>query len=229
VFDDPVAAQAQWQLSIDVLAQPFLQALQQPDRALQLMLLGRAYLAQNDLGQDYLVLAQRAFDEAAAINPGYAEAQPSRALCAINAGPTGARGSIGRWSLIPIYRWRAIFARGIAGKRADLGGRSTISTYAIERDPTNALIAAEIGRVYTQRSDFANAEQWLTKARDLKPQRRGDLEIAGRVVRGPIVRHDRSGVATARQIVALAPADAEARMVGRAYLRSGDRGGASVN
>jgi len=39
------------------------------------MLLGRAYLAQNDLGQDYLVLAQRAFDEAAATNPGYAEAQ----------------------------------------------------------------------------------------------------------------------------------------------------------
>jgi hypothetical protein len=57
-FDDPAAAQTEWQASKDDQAQPFLQALQQSDRTLQLTLLGRAYLAQNDL-----TLAQRAFEQ----------------------------------------------------------------------------------------------------------------------------------------------------------------------
>jgi tetratricopeptide (TPR) repeat protein len=226
-FDDPAAAQAHLQLSIDVLADSFLQALQQPDRALQLMLLGRAYLAQNDLGQDYLALAQRAFDTAAAINPEYAEAQAFAGFVRDQRGADG-----GAWldravELDPNLTVARYFRARHRWDRSDLDGALADLNHAIERAPANALIAAEIGRVYTQRSDFANAEQWLIRARDLRPQ---DAEIwkslaelyAGRAYGTPD-----QAVATAQQIVSLAPQDAEAHLwLGRAYLRSGDRNGA---
>jgi|GEM_PF-6439225 len=226
-FDDPAAAQAQWQLSSDVLAQPFLQAVQQPDRTLRLMLLGRAYLAQTDLGQDYLMLAQRAFDEAVAINPAYAEAQTFAGFVRDQRGADG-----GAWldravELDPNLIVARYFRARHRWERADLGGALDDLNYAIERDPANALIAAEIGRVYTQRSDFAQAEQWLTKARDLKPQGVAIWKSLAELYVGRSYGTPDQAVATAQQIVTFAPTEAEAHVwLGRAYLRSNDRGGA---
>jgi len=112
-------------------------------------------------------------------------------------------------------------------ERANLDGALDDLRYAAERDPANALIAAEIGRVYAQRSDFASAEKWLTQARDLQPQDAAIWKSLAELYVGRSYGTPDQGVATAQQIVALAPADAEAHVwLGRAYLRSGDRSGA---
>ena len=221
-FDDPAAAQAQWQLINSDQVRPFLQALQQPDRTLQLMLLGRAYLTQNDLA-----LAQRAFDEAVAINPGYAEAQAFAGFVRDQRGVDG-----GAWldravDLDPNLIVARYFRARHRWERADLGGALDDLNYAIKRDPTNALIAAELGRVYTQRSDFLSAEKWLTQARDLKPQDAAIWKSLAELYVGRSYGTVDQAVATAQQIVTLAPTEAEAHVwLGRAYLRSGDRGGA---
>jgi tetratricopeptide (TPR) repeat protein len=222
VFDDPAAAQAEWQLVDSEQAQPFGEALQQPDRTLQLMLLGRAFLAQNDV-----ILAQRAFDQAAALNPAYAEAQ---AFAGFVRDQRGADGGVWLDRAVELDS-DLIVARYFRARhrwdRADLGGALDDLNYAIERDPANALIAAEIGRVYTQRSVFADAEHWLTKARDLRPQDVTIWKSLAELYVGRSYGTVEQAVTTARQIVALAPTDVEARVwLGRAYLRSGDRGGA---
>lgn len=219
-FDDPAAAQAAWQLINSDQAQPFLQALQQPDRTLQLMLLGRAYLAQNDL-----VLAQRAFDEAAALNPAYAEAQAFAGFVRDQRGADGAAWLDRAVKFDPDLIVARYFRARHRWERSDLGGALDDLNYAIERDPANALIAAEIGRVYTQRSEFDNAERWLTKARDLKPQDVAVWKSLAELYVGRSYGTIDQAVTTARQIVALAPTDVEARVwLGRAYLRSGERG-----
>lgn len=223
-FDDPTAAQAEWQLSKSEQAQPFLQALQQPDRTLQLMLLGRAYLAQNDLA-----LAQRAFDEAAAINPGYAEAQAFTGFVRNQRGADGQPWLDRAVELDPDLIVARYFRARYRWERADLSGALDDLRYAIERDAANALIAAEIGRVYAQRSDFASAEKWLTRARDLKPQDAAIWKALAELYVGRSYGTPDQAVVTARQIVTLAPADDEAHVwLGRAYLRSGDRGGAEL-
>jgi cytochrome c-type biogenesis protein CcmH/NrfG len=220
VFTDPAAAQAAWQWINSEQAQPFLQALQQPDRTLQLMLLGRAYLAQNDLA-----LAQRAFDEAAAINPGYAEAQAFAGFVRDQRGADGAQWLDRAVELDPELIVARYFRARHRWERADLGGALDDLKSAIERDPANALIAAEIGRVYTQRSDFVPAEEWLTRARDLRPQDVAIWKSLAELYVGRSYGTIDQAVATARQIVALAPTDVEARVwLGRAYLRSGERG-----
>ena len=221
-FDNPAAAQTEWQASNNDQARPFLQALQQPDRTLQLTLLGRAYLAQNDLA-----LAQRAFDEAVAINPGYAEAQAFAGFVRDQRGGDGKTWLDQAVELDPDLIVARYFRARHLWERADLGGALDDLRYAAERDPANALIAAEIGRVYAQRSDFASAEKWLTQARDLKPQDAAIWKLLAELYVGRSYGTPDQGVATAQQIVGLAPADAEAHVwLGRAYLRSGDRGGA---
>jgi tetratricopeptide (TPR) repeat protein len=221
-FDDPIAAQAQWQLINSDQTQPFLQALQQPDRTLQLMLLGRAYLAQNDLA-----LAQRAFDEATTLNPGYAEAQAFAGFVRDQRGIDGQAWLDRAVKLDPNLIVAHYFRARHRWERADLGGALDDLNYAIERDPTNALIAAELGRVYTQRSDFPNAEKWLTQARDLRPQDVTIWKSLAELYIGRSYGTVDQAVATAQQIVTLAPAEAEAHVwLGRAYLRGGDRGGA---
>ncbi len=222
VFDDPAAAQTEWQASNHDQAQPFLQALQQPDQTLQLTLLGRAYLAQNDLA-----LAQRAFDRAAAINPGYAEAQAFAGFVRDQRGADGKAWLDRAVELDPNLVVARYFRARHLWERADLDGALADLRYAAERDPANALVAAEIGRVYAQRSDFANAEKWLTQARDLKPQDAAIWKSLAELYVGRSYGTPDQGVETAQQIVRLAPEDAEAHVwLGRAYLRSGDRGGA---
>jgi tetratricopeptide (TPR) repeat protein len=223
-LDDPAAAQSAWQLSESEQAQPFLQALQQPDRTLQRLLLGRAYLTQNDLA-----LAQRAFDEAVAINPGYAEAQAFAGFVRDQRGADGQPWLDRAVDLDPDLIVARYFRARHRWERADLGGALEDLQYAIQRDAANALIAAEIGRVYVQRSDFANAEEWLTRARDLKPQDAAIWKALAELYVGRSYGTPDQAVMTARQIVTLAPADGEAHVwLGRAYLRSGDRGGAEL-
>ena len=130
--DDPVAAQSQWQASSSDRARPFLQALQQPDRTLQLMLLGRAYLAQNDLA-----LAQRAFDEASTINPGYAEAQAFAGFVRDQRGADGRAWLDRAVELDPNLIVARYFRARHLWERADLGGALDDLNYAIERDPAN--------------------------------------------------------------------------------------------
>jgi Tfp pilus assembly protein PilF len=222
VFDDQAAAQAEWQSSNGDQARPFLLALQQSDRTLQLTLLGRAYLAQNDLA-----LAQRAFDEAVANNPGYAEALAFAGFVRDQRGADGETWLNRAVELDPNLIVARYFRARHLWERANLDGALDDLRYAAGRDPANALIAAEIGRVYVQRSDFASAEKWLTQARDLKPQDATIWKSLAELYVGRSYGTPDLGVAVARQIVTLAPEDAEAHVwLGRAYLRSGDRGGA---
>ncbi len=186
------------------------------------MMLGRAYLAQNDL-----VLAQRAFDETIRINPGYAEAQAFTGFVRDQRGADGQAWLDRAVELDPDLIVARYFRARHLWERADLGGALADLQHASERDPANALIAAEIGRVYMQRSDYPNAEKWLTQARDLKSQDAAIWKSLAELYVGRSYGNPDQGVATARQIVTLAPQDAEAHVwLGRAYLRSGDRGGA---
>ena len=221
-FDDPAAAQAEWHLINGDQAQPLLQAVQQPDRVLRLTLLGRAYLAQNDLA-----LAQRAFDEAVRLNPGYAEVQAFAGFVRDQRGADG-----GAWldraveldpNLIVARYFRARHRWG----QSDLDGALDDLKYANERDPANALIAAEIGRVYLQRSDYPAAEQWLTEARDLAATDVAIWNLLAELYVGRSYSTPDQAVSTAQQIVALAPTEAGSHVwLGRAYLLSGDRDGA---
>jgi tetratricopeptide (TPR) repeat protein len=223
-FDDPVTAQDHFQQTAGHAVQPFVAALQETDPPLRALLLGRAYLAENDL-----TLAQRAFDEAIMLNPAYAEAQAFAGFVRDQRGADG-----GEWldravELDPMLIVARYFRARHRWAQADLDGALADLNTAIERDPTNALIAAEIGRVYTQRSDFPNAEIWLNKARELKVQDVAIWKSLAELYVGRSFGTVDQAVTTAQQIVALAPEDAEAHLwLGRAYLRSGDRHGAEL-
>jgi tetratricopeptide (TPR) repeat protein len=223
-FDDPVAAQDHFQQATGHAVQPFVAALQETDPPLRALLLGRAYLAENDLS-----LAQRAFDEAIRLNPTYAEAQAFAGFVRDQRRADG-----GAWldravALDPDLIVARYFRARHRWAQADLDGALADLNNAIERDPANALIAAELGRVYTQRSDFPNAEIWLNKARELKVQDVAIWKSLAELYVGRSYGTVDQAVTTAQQIVALAPEDAEAHLwLGRAYLRSGDRSGAEL-
>jgi len=223
-FDDSAIAQDHFQQAAGYAVQPFVSALQETDPALRALLLGRAYLTENDL-----TLAQRAFDEALTLNPAYAEAQAFAGFVRDQRGADG-----GAWldqavELDPALIVARYFRARHRWMHADLDGALDDLNDAIDRDPTNALIAAELGRVYTQRNDFPNAEKWLNKARDLKVQDVAIWKSLAELYVGRSFGTVDQAVTTAQHIVALAPADAEAHLwLGRAYLRSGDRNGAEL-
>jgi tetratricopeptide (TPR) repeat protein len=223
-IDDPTTAQDQFQRATGYTVQPFVAALQETDPVLRVQMLGRAYLAENDLP-----LAQRAFDEAIMLNSVYAEAQAFAGFVRDQRGADG-----GKWldravELDPALIVARYFRARHRWTHADLDGALNDLNYAIDHDPTNALIAAELGRVYTWRNDFPDAEKWLNKARDLKAQDVAIWKSLAELYVGRSFGTVDQAVTTARQIVALAPADAEAHLwLGRAYLRSGDRTGAEL-
>ena len=221
-LDDPDQARSHFQQVPAKAARDFLAALAEPNWALRAQLLGRAYLAQNDV-----VLAQRAFDAAIQANPDYAEAYAYAGFVRDQRGLDGQTWldravELDRELVVARY-----FRARHAWQHGDLDQALNDLTYAIERDPKNVLIAVELGRVYEQRNDFADAEQWLLKARDLKPtdpltwQALAELYV-GRSYGTPVQQ-----VSTAQQLARLAPQDAEAQAwLGRAYLLNGDRGAA---
>jgi tetratricopeptide (TPR) repeat protein len=223
-LDDLAVAPGHFQQAAGYAVQPFVSALQENDPALRALLLGRAFLAENDL-----TLAQRAFDVAITSNPAYAEAQ---AFAGFVRDQRGADGSL--WldravELDPDLIVARYFRARQRWTHGNLDGALADLNTAIERDPANVLIAAELGRVYTQRGDFSNAATWLNKARDLKAQDVAIWKSLAELYVGRSFGTVDQAVATAQQIVALAPEDAEAHLwLGRAYLRSGDRNGAEA-
>ena len=223
-FDDVAVAQDHFQQAAGNAVQSFMSALQESDPALRALLLGRAYLAENDLA-----LAQRAFDTAITLNPAYAEAQTFAGFVRDQRGADGVAWLDRAVALDPDLIVARYFRARHRWTHADLDGALADLNTAIERDPANALIAAELGRVYTQRSDFSNAEKWLNKARDLKVQDVAIWKSLAELYVGRSFGTVDQAIVTAQQIVALAPEDAEAHLwLGRAYLRSGDRAGAEL-
>ncbi len=218
-LDDPSAAQAQLQLATDQSVQPFVSAVQESDPTLRALLLGRAYLAENDLP-----LAQRAFDQAVALNPAYAEAQAFAGFVREQRGADGRAWLDRAVQLDPDLIVARYFRAQHAEKNGDLTAALADLKYAIDRDPGNVLIATELGRVYTQRDDFPNAELWLDKARSFAEKNVDVWKALAELYVGRSYGTVDQAVDTARQLVTLAPQDAEAHLwLGRAYLRSGDR------
>ena len=220
--DDPIAARDHLRQAQIDKARPYLTALDQPDAALRLQLLGRVYLNDNETQ-----LAQRAFQAAIAANPNYAEAYAYSGFMADQLGGDG-RALLDRAvevdrDLVVARYFRAWHWR----QRGDLDRAESDLLHAIELDPANAAIAAELGRVYTQRSNYAEAEKWLLKARDLQPRAAEMWTALAELYVGRSYGTPDQMLATAQQIVNLTPDDAEAHVwLGRAYLLTGDRGGA---
>jgi tetratricopeptide (TPR) repeat protein len=219
-LDDPIGAKDHFNRVPADQAEPFVWVLDDPDRAVRSMLLGRAYLSQNDLA-----LAARAFNAAIEANPAYAEAYAYAGFVADQSGDDGQAlldraVALDRDLIVARYfRARHLWAHG------DLDGALSDLQYAIERDPQNALIAAELGRVYTQRSDFASAEKWLTNARDLKPDDPLGWKALAELYVGRVYGSREQAIDVAQQAVSLAPDDAEAWMwLGLAHLLNDQRG-----
>jgi Flp pilus assembly protein TadD len=111
-----------------------------------------------------------------------------------------------------------------AWQRGDLDQALSDLQIASERDPQNVLIATELGRVYEQRNDFVTAEQWLIKARNLKPDDPTTWKALAELYVGRSYGTPLQQTSTAQQLVQLTPDDAEARVwLGRAYLLNGER------
>jgi tetratricopeptide (TPR) repeat protein len=220
VIDDPIGAKEQLRRAPADQAQPFLSALDQDDRALRSMLLGRAYLSQNDL-----TLALHAFNTAIDAKPAYAEVYAYAGFTLDQLGRDG-QALLDRAVALDLdliaaryFRARHLWAHG------DLDGALRDLQAANERDPQNHLIAAEIGRVYTQRSDFASAEKWLTRARDLQPDDPLGWKALAELYVGRTYGSREQAIKVAQQAVSLAPDDAEAwAWLGLAHLLNGARG-----
>ena len=221
-LDDPIGARDHFRLASIDQARPYLAALDQSDPALRAQMLGRAYLNDNEAQ-----LAQRAFQAAIAANPAYAEAYTYSGFLADQLGGDG-RAWLDR--AVELDR-DLVVARYFRARhwqqRGDLDRAEADLLHAAELDPTQALIAAELGRVYTQRGDFAEAERWLLKARDLQPRAAAMWTALAELYVGRSFGSPDQMIATAQQLVALAPDDSDAHVwLGRASLLTGDRGGA---
>ena len=221
-LDDPLKARDHFQQARADQARPYLAALDQPDAALRAQLLGRAYLNDNETP-----LAQRAFQAAITANPAYAEAYAYSGFMADQLGGDGGtlldRAVELDRDLVVARYFRARHAR----QRGDLDRAEEDLRIAATLDPAQALIAAELGRVYAQRGALPEAEQWLLKARDLQPRDVAIWLALAELYVGRSYGTPEQMLATAQQVVNLAPDEAEAHLwLGRAYLQSGDRGGA---
>jgi tetratricopeptide (TPR) repeat protein len=221
-LDDPIKARDHLRQAQADQARPYLTALDQPDAALRLQLLGRAYLSDNEAH-----LAQRAFQAASAANPAYAEACAYSGFMADQLGGDGRMWLDRAVELDPDLIVARYFRARHWRQRGDLDRAESDLLHAAALDQANALIAVELGRVYTQRSHFVEAEKWLSKARDLQPREAAVWTALVELYVGRAYGPTDQMLATAQQLVVLTPDDAEAHVwLGRAYLLSGDRGGA---
>ncbi|HZY42482.1 MAG TPA: tetratricopeptide repeat protein [Anaerolineae bacterium] len=199
----------------------FLRALNQSDRALRSLLLGRVFLAQTDL-----TLAQRAFDTAIEANPAYAEAYAYAGFVRNQLGHDG-RARLDR--AVEIDRELVVaryFRARSAWQRGDLEQARIDLQTAIQLEPQNRVIAAELGRLSMQRGDLVEAERWLIKARDLNPDDPIGWLVLAELYAGRAYKPELA-IEAAQQAVQHAPTDAEAHVwLGAAYLLNGDRAAA---
>ena len=223
-FDDPARAASEFNAANLDAANDFLRVLNQPDRALRSLMLGRVFLAQNNL-----TLAQRAFDAAIEANPAYAEAYAYAGFVRDQLGRDG-RAQLDR--AVELDRDLVVaryFRARSAWQRGDLDQALTDLQYASEREPQNRLIAAELGRLYMQRNEFDQAEKWLTTARDLQPDDPIGWLALAELYAGRAYGTPPQAIEAAQQAVQHAPSQAEAHVwLGAAYLLNGDRAAAEA-
>jgi len=221
---DPARARQEFSAANLAPFDDLVRAVDQADPALRAMLLGRAFLAQNDL-----TLALRAFDLTIDTNPAYAEAYAYAGFVRDQLGRDG-RAQLDR--AVEIDRELVVaryFRARSAWQRGELDQALSDLQYASEREPQNRVIAAELGRLYMQRGDLARAEVWLTTARDLQSDEpRGWLALA-ELYAGRAYGSRTQAVETAQEAVRRAPSEAEAHVwLGAAYLLNGDRAAAET-
>jgi tetratricopeptide (TPR) repeat protein len=185
------------------------------------LLLGRAFLAQNDL-----TLALRAFEAAIEANPAYAEAYAYAGFVRDQLGRDG-RAQLDR--AVEIDRELVVaryFRARSAWQRGELDQALIDLQFASEREPRNRVVAAELGRLYMQRSELENAEVWLIAARDLQPDDPIGWLTLAELYAGHAYKPELA-IEAAQQAVQHAPAEAEAHVwLGAAYLLNGDRAAA---
>ncbi|HEY4723920.1 MAG TPA: tetratricopeptide repeat protein, partial [Anaerolineae bacterium] len=217
--DDPAGAQDHLAYAPGEAARLYIPVLNEPDRALRSELLGRVYLSQANLA-----LAARAFADAMTANPAYAEAYAYYGFTLDQLGEDGEPSLDQALALDPNLIAARYFRARHAWTRGDLDSAQADLQAALDREPLNRLIAAELGRVYLQRSEYASAEKWLTTARDLDPADPVGWKTLAELYVGRAYGSPAQAVSTAQQAVNLTPNDAAAHLwLGRAYLISGDR------
>ncbi len=223
-FDDPARAASEFNAANLDAANDFLRVLNQPDRALRSLMLGRVFLTQNDL-----TLAQRAFDVAIDANPTYAEAYAYAGFVRDQLGRDG-RAQLDR--AVELDRDLVVaryFRARAAWQRGELDQALTDLQYANEREPQNRLIVAELGRLYMQRSEFDQAEKWLVAARDLQSDDSLGWLALAELYAGRAYGTPAQAIEAAQQAVQHAPSQAEAHVwLGAAYLLNGDRAAAEA-
>jgi len=217
--DDPAGAQDHLAYAPSEVAQLYRPVLNEPDHALRSELLGRV-----DLSQANLALAARAFADALAANPAYAEAYAYYGFTLDQLGEDGKSSLDQALVLDPNLSVARYFRARHESLHGDLDSALADLKAALDREPLNRVITAELGRVYLQRSEYASAEKWLTTARDLDPADPVGWKTLAELYAGHAYGSPAQAVSTALQAVTLAPKDATAHLwLGRAYLLSGDR------
>lgn len=221
-IDDPNAARAHFEQAIGDEAAGYLAVLDQPDAALRLLMLGRLYLSSGDLA-----LARRAFESAAEVNPAYAEAHAYAGFVIDELGDDGAAELDRAVELAP----ELVIARYFRARHALQAGQIDQAlndlNIAAQLDAQNPLIAVEIGRAHLLRDDLAQAEAWLVRARDLRPDEALGWKALAELYAGRGYGPREQAVSVAQAAVQRAPFDAEAHVwLAAAYLAAGERGAA---
>jgi len=223
-FTDPIRALQEFSAANLTPLDDLERALDQPDPALRLMLLGRAFLAQNDL-----TLALRAFESAIEANPNYAEAYAYAGFVRDQLGRDG-RARLDR--AVEIDRELVVaryFRARAAWQRGEFDQALSDLQFAAEREPRNRVITSELGRLYMQRGELERAEVWLIAARDLQPDDPVGWLALAELYAGRAYGSRARAIEVAQEAVRRAPASAEAHVwLGAAHLLNGDRAAAET-
>ncbi len=220
-LDNPAEAQTQFQSLVVAESQEFLLALNDPqsiDPAYRDVALGRAYLSSNDL-----VLASRAFQAAITLNANYAEAYAYAGFVQDQLGQDGGT-LIDRALQIDRASATAHYFRALhLIAQGDPSSALIDLQAAISIDPKNYLVMIALGRTYSLQSNFAEAEKWLTSARDLFPNTPLSWQALCELYVGRNYGSREQAVAVAQQLMNLSPDSSDAHVwLGRAYFLSGD-------
>jgi tetratricopeptide (TPR) repeat protein len=221
-LDEPDHAASEFDAAHLAAADEFLLALEPSDPALRALLLGRTFLAQADL-----TLALRAFDAAIEANPAYAEAYAYAGFVRDQLGRDG-RAQLDR--AVELDQGLAVaryFRARSAWQRGELDQALSDLQTALELEPSNRVVAAELGRLLMQRGDLAEAERRLIETRDRQPADPIGWLALAELYAGRAYGPRDQAIEVAQQAVQHAPSDAAAHIwLGAAYLLNGDRAAA---